>query len=141
MSKLSAALGPTGIKRVVLGHTLNTQTLKLMSKKKVLSKFTILCWATFIAILGHTRPTGHRLDTLASKSLEYSAQKCLHLSGDLGHARQFMLTTSFMVGPFSYRYWCIFQRGWRLSSTSGHPTGTLCLCNRPPIKPWTPSPG
>ena len=24
-----------------------------MSKKKVLSKFTILCWATFIAILGH----------------------------------------------------------------------------------------
>ena len=32
-------------------------------RKKVLNKFTILCWATFIAILGCTRPAGHRLDT------------------------------------------------------------------------------
>ena len=37
-----------------------------MSKKKtkVLSKFTILCWATFIAILGRMWPMGCRLDTL-----------------------------------------------------------------------------
>ena len=26
-----------------------------MSRKKVLSKFTILCWATFIALLGRVR--------------------------------------------------------------------------------------
>ena len=32
-------------------------------KKRVLSKFTVLYWATFIAILGHIRPTGCRLDT------------------------------------------------------------------------------
>ena len=32
-------------------------------EKKVLSKFMILCWATFTAILGLTQPTGHRLDT------------------------------------------------------------------------------
>ena len=36
-----------------------------MSRKKVLSKFTILCWAAFIAILGHMRPTGCGLDTPA----------------------------------------------------------------------------
>ena len=35
-----------------------------MSKKKVLSKFTILCRATFIAILGHMRLAGCSLDTL-----------------------------------------------------------------------------
>ena len=34
-----------------------------MSKKKVLSKFTISCWAVFIAILGHIQPTGHGWDT------------------------------------------------------------------------------
>ena len=27
-----------------------------MNKKKVLSKFTILCWASFTAVLGHTSP-------------------------------------------------------------------------------------
>ena len=31
----------------------------------VLSKFTVLCWATFIATLGHMRPVGCRLDTSA----------------------------------------------------------------------------
>ena len=34
-------------------------------KKKILSKFTILCWATFIAILGLMRPVGPELDTPA----------------------------------------------------------------------------
>ena len=60
------SLGHTGRRRVVLGHRLNTQTLTKTDKqeKKVLSKFTILYWATFIAILGFMQPTGHRLDTL-----------------------------------------------------------------------------
>ena len=35
------------------------------AKAKVLSKCTILCWATFIAILGLMWPTGHGLDTPA----------------------------------------------------------------------------
>ena len=37
-----------------LDHTLNTQTLTKTDeqKKKVLGKFTILCWAAFIVILG-----------------------------------------------------------------------------------------
>ena len=57
--------GISGGSRVVLGHTLNTQTLIKTDerKNKVLSKFTILCWATFIAILGCMRPVGHGLDT------------------------------------------------------------------------------
>ena len=36
-----------------------------MSKKNVLSKFTILCWAAFIVILGCMWPIGHGLDTPA----------------------------------------------------------------------------
>ena len=57
--------GPYGEKRVVLGHTLNTQTLTTTDeeKKKVLSKSTILCWTTFIAILGCMQPVGSGLDT------------------------------------------------------------------------------
>ena len=61
---LLASLGHTG--RIVLGHTSNTQTLTKtdkQKKKKVLSKFTILCWATFIAILSRVRPAGCELDT------------------------------------------------------------------------------
>ena len=38
-------------------------------KQTVLSKFTILCWASFIAFLGYMRPVGHRLDTPVSKGV------------------------------------------------------------------------
>ena len=61
---LLVSLGHTG-RRVVLGHILNTLR-HLITKKKshsVLSKFTTLCWATFIAILGCVWPEGRRLDT------------------------------------------------------------------------------
>ena len=48
--------GHTG-RRVVLGHTLNTQTLtKTNKQKKVLSEFTILCWSAVIATLGPWSP-------------------------------------------------------------------------------------
>ena len=33
-----------------------------MSKREVLSEFTILCWAAFIATLGRMQPSGHGLD-------------------------------------------------------------------------------
>ena len=60
-STLSACLGHTE-RRVVLGHTLNTQTLrKTDGQKNGLSAFTILGGATFRTILGHMRPC--RLDT------------------------------------------------------------------------------
>ena len=39
-----------------------------MSKEQVLGKFMILCWAAFIANLGHLRPMGCRLDTPAIAS-------------------------------------------------------------------------
>ena len=59
VSNLVASLGHTE-SRVVLGHTLNTQTLtKTDEQKKVLSKFMILCRAIFIAILGHMQWVGH----------------------------------------------------------------------------------
>ena len=62
-----ASLGHTGRRRAVLGHTLNTQTLKKTDEqKKVLSKFTILCWVASIAILGHIGPVGCRSDTSVS---------------------------------------------------------------------------
>ena len=64
MSRLLTSLGRTG-RRIVLGHTLNPQTLiktDEQKKKKILSKFTMLSWATFIAILGYMCPAGWGLD-------------------------------------------------------------------------------
>ena len=45
-----------------------------MSKeKRVLNKFTILCWAVFTAILGHRWPTGHGLVTSAPDILSHDS--------------------------------------------------------------------
>ena len=64
LSNLLASLGHTGGRTVVLGHTVNTQTVtKTDEQRKVRSKLTILCWAAFIAILGHMWPVGHGLGT------------------------------------------------------------------------------
>ena len=65
MSPGLASLGHMGRRVVVLGHTVNTQTLMKTDeqKKKVLSKFTILCWAALTAILGCMRPEGCGSDT------------------------------------------------------------------------------
>ena len=38
-------------------------------KKKVLSKFMILCWAVFLAILGSKWPVGHGLDAPAESTV------------------------------------------------------------------------
>ena len=56
-SNLLASLGHTG--RVVLGYTLNA-LWHVVTKRSynVLCKFTILCWATFITILGCMWPNG-----------------------------------------------------------------------------------
>ena len=54
---------------VVLGHTWNTLWhVTTKQAHNILSKFTILCWATFIAILGYVWPAGHRLDSPAVES-------------------------------------------------------------------------
>ena len=64
VSELLASPGHTGRIRVVLGHTLNTLQHIIAEKfHNVFNKFTILCWAKFIAILGCMQPTGDRLDT------------------------------------------------------------------------------
>ena len=68
---LLASLGHTERRRVVLGHTLNTQTLtKTKKSHNVLSKLTILYWAAFIAILDSMQPAGRRLDTSGGVSRE-----------------------------------------------------------------------
>ena len=65
--QLLVSLGHTG-RRVVLGHTLDTQTLtKTDEQKEVLSEFTILCWAAFITILRCMQPVGRGLDTPVSQ--------------------------------------------------------------------------
>ena len=58
VSNLLASLDHTGRRRVVLGHTLNTLQHIVTHKKyhNVLSKFMILCWASFTAILGCMQP-------------------------------------------------------------------------------------
>ena len=65
LSNLLACLGHNGRIRVVLGHTLKTLRPIITQKQShnVLSKFMILCWAAFTAILGRMRPRGRRLDT------------------------------------------------------------------------------
>ena len=79
MSNLSASLGCTGRGRVVLGHTLNTlQHVTTKTSHTVLSKFMILCWATFIAILGHMQPMGHGLDTPALFARGANASKSIY---------------------------------------------------------------
>ena len=50
-----------------------------MNKKKVLSKFMILCWATFIAFLRCMWPAGRGLDTPSETldSLCYRQNVCI----------------------------------------------------------------
>ena len=64
VSNLLASLGHTGRRSIVIGHPLNT-VWHVITKNphNVLSKFTVLCWASFIAVLGCTQPVGHRLDS------------------------------------------------------------------------------
>ena len=45
-----------------------------MSQKKVLSKFMLLCWATFIAVLGHMWPVGHGVDSPHWLGLSFSEE-------------------------------------------------------------------
>ena len=49
---LWASLGHPGGRRAVLGHTLNTLRHVITKTHKVLSRFPILCRATFTAVLG-----------------------------------------------------------------------------------------
>ena len=64
VSNLLASLGHTEKRGFVWGHTLNTlQHVITKISHYVLSKFTILCWAIFPAILSHMWPAGHRLET------------------------------------------------------------------------------
>ena len=65
VSKLLASPHHTGRRRVVLGHILNTLRQVITKIAHVLSKFMTLCWAAFIAILGHMRSTSRRLDTVS----------------------------------------------------------------------------
>ena len=66
VSNLLASLGHTGRRSVVVGHTLNILQHVITKKShNVLSKFTILCWTAFIAMLSNMQPTGRRLDTPA----------------------------------------------------------------------------
>ena len=67
------SLGHTG-RRVVLGYTLNTLQHVITKRLNVLSKFMILCWATFKAILGCIWPVGHGLDTPARDHLSQMAR-------------------------------------------------------------------
>ena len=60
--------GPPWKKKSCLGPHIQyivTRDHKKISHN-VLSKFTILCWATFTAVLGCMWPTGHGLDTRGS---------------------------------------------------------------------------
>ena len=95
-----ASLGHTGRQSVVLGHTLNTlQHIITKESHNVLSKFTILCWATFIAILGCVWPVGHRLDAPVRDPGE----------GDLNFPRSSVLVHGFFSYSKSFNSCLIFH--------------------------------
>ena len=50
----------------------------MSKKKKVLSKFLILCWATFIATLCHVQSKGLRLDTPAPNTRQIDKGGTIH---------------------------------------------------------------
>ena len=56
--------GPHWKKKSCLGPYIKyIATCNHKKSHNILTKFTILCWATFIAIVSHMQPAGHRLDT------------------------------------------------------------------------------
>ena len=57
-------------------HIKYTATHNHKQSHNVLSKFTILCWAASIAILGCMGPAGHRLDTLARAFFYWVPSEC-----------------------------------------------------------------
>ena len=65
-------------RRVVLGHTLNTQTQTKTKISHAVSKFTILCGAAFIAIPGRVQPAGCGVYTPASPPLHLCSGPFLH---------------------------------------------------------------
>ena len=82
------------------------------AKENVLSKFTVLCWAAFIAILGLRWPMGHGLDTPGLHCLFKSSISllifCLALSIiiELSSSPFTFVRLSFMYfGPLSLASW------------------------------------
>ena len=75
-----------------------------MNKKKVLSKFTILCWAMLIAILGRVRSAGLGLDTCAGY-LEQAYDGILCLEGFISPLQARVLGRV----PTEYSYTSAFQ--------------------------------
>ena len=68
-------------KKSCLSHTSNTLWHVVTQKShSVLSTFTILCWASFIAILSCMWPTGHKLDTPAYGMFSLFHTFCLFFS-------------------------------------------------------------
>ena len=83
--------GPHWKKRSCLGpHIKYITTCNHKKSHNVLSKFTMLGWASFTATLGHVGPTGRRLDTPASLM-------------ELQIAWNFLLIYPFHVSVVSYR--------------------------------------
>ena len=80
-----ASLGHTGRRRVVLGHTLNTlQHIITKKSHNILSKFTILGQATFIATLGQMQPVGHGWDAPAAWNRGTQTKHVGGMHADLG---------------------------------------------------------
>ena len=79
-----------------------------MRKKKVLSKFKILCWAAFIATPGHVQPSSHGLDT---PNMQHDTFSCLpifypflkeHLNSNFFYVRP---SQNSLFDKFLYNYY------------------------------------
>ena len=92
--------GPHWKKKSCLGPRLNTQTLMKTEeqKKKVLSKFMILGWATSVAILGCKWPAGHRC-TASLFNLAVKEDSTVALCPEKKHFQEKPLASSHLKDP------------------------------------------
>ena len=138
MSKLLASLGHSW-RRVVLGHTLNTLRHVITKQShNVLSKFVILWWATFIAILSHMWPMGHGLDT---RSFHAGVATALNKGTSL--SQMFILV--FFNKIFKRFYLFTFRGGGREEEREGNINGQevhwLVASRSPPTGDLAHNPG
>ena len=108
-------------------NTLNTSWHVITKKSHyVLSKYMILCWTTFIAILGRMWPAGHRPDTPALEDVPKACHSFQHVCVDAFLKR---ISTRSSSGQLSFPL--------SLHAKVAPPGLLAVLCRRPAWQKWT----
>ena len=117
------SLGHNGSRRVVLGHTLNTLWHVITKKShNVSSKFMILCWAAFTAILGCVQPSGHMWPRVAMNEAQHKIVNLLKTLWDF-----FVITRCnvFNVWPKTTLLLLVWPRDAKRLNTPGNYSSSI----------------